>query len=142
MCTEGEQHLHDAPGDGGRAMSTAIITDRMNAIVNAERKRGEQDSSTLERVCRLYDLPFWTLENIRKGRAKTIPLDLLDQLGTVWLAVCDKQLRRWEQELATERAKGFGDDILDLEREAANLRTRLEARRARHARRGRTGVGR
>lgn len=124
MCTEREQDLH--------AMSGAIITSRMDAIINASRRRGEQDASTLERVCRSFGLPFWTLENIRKGRAKTVPIDLLDRLGEVWLDICESELRRWEAELATERAKGsVDDDLLNLEREASNLRARLEARRSR-----------
>lgn len=128
MCTEREQDLH--------AMSGAIVTDRMQAIIDASRRSNEQDANTLRRVCEKYGLPYWTLENVRKGRARTIPLDLLDRLGHVWLSVREEQLRKWEMELATERAKGFvDDDLLDMERQAADFRSRLEARRARLGRR-------
>ena len=140
MCTEWEQNSNGEPccdaSQGRHAMNGSIYADRMTAILNASRRRGEQDKNTLARVCRAYGLPYWTCENLRKGRAKTVPLDLLDRLGAVWLQICERELRRWEEELATERAKGFVDDDLDhLEREAANLRARLDARRARQEKR-------
>ena len=73
-----------------------------------------------------------TLDNLRTGRTSRVDADLLTALRLAHVRRMERQLVRWEHELAVERARGNADaDLQDMEREAEALVARLSQRRAR-----------
>lgn len=83
----------------------------------------------LERIARRYGLSKWTLEHLRKGRAKTVSAGIRDRLRSAYLDVCERQVAALLNEIAVEKAKGGTDALHGIEAETAALVARLNAAR-------------
>ena len=115
-----------------RKMSARIATEQINKMVGLESRGWGDQAQALKRIAFRYDLNHGTLDNLRTGRVKTILADLRDDIRRAYLDMLERQVKRWEVEIAVERAKGtIDDDLRDMELEAQAFRKRIEARRAR-----------
>lgn len=68
-------------------------------------------SQALDRIERKYGLPFWTLNNIRIGRAKTVEASMFARIRSAYLDMCERQITKLTHELELER--GLHGDALD-----------------------------
>lgn len=68
-------------------------------------------NSALERLERKYGIPFWTMNNIRTGRAKTIEAGVLARIRAAYMDMCERQISRLQHELEIERE--LDGDALD-----------------------------
>lgn len=89
---------------------------------------GDQDSA-LTRLEARYGIPFWSLNNIRTGRAKTVEAGLFDRIRGAYLDLCQKQVAKLQHEIAIEKALNEDDTLEDLEREAGRLAARIQAKK-------------
>lgn len=123
MCRESQREV--------REMSSAeLATGYVRRMVEKEtRGWGDQDNA-LSRIEQRYGLPFWTLQNLRTGRAKTVEAGLFARIRGAYLDLCERQVRQLQHEISVEKALNDDDTIQDLEREAARLSARIEAARA------------
>ncbi|MEC5293326.1 hypothetical protein VSX64_20985 [Aurantimonas sp. C2-6-R+9] len=113
-------------------MSTEITKHQIERMVGMESRGWGDQCPALHRIARRYRMPFGTLDNIRTGRAKRVFSDVRDAIRAAYLDMCAREVRKWQQELAVERAKGHIDDDLEtMEREATDLAARIAARQAR-----------
>jgi len=113
-------------------MSTEAISEQVNRMVRMESRGWGDQAPALQRIARNYRIPFGTLDNIRTGRAKRIFSDVRDAIRAAYLDMCAKEIRKWQQELAIERAKGnIDDDLENMEREASDLAARIAERQSR-----------
>lgn len=112
-------------------MSAATATLYVRRMVEREAD-GEGDiPNAIERVARRWGLTKWQVERIRKGRAKTIDIGLFTRLRMAYLAECERQISKLQQELALERAMGAHlDDMADFEREASQLAAKVAKAKA------------
>jgi hypothetical protein len=78
-----------------------------------------------------YGIPFWSLEHLRTGRAKTVDGGLLARIRAAYLDLCERQVAKLQHEIAVEKAINEDDSLGDLEREAEELASRIAAARAR-----------
>lgn len=116
---------------GVREMSAVATKRQIEKMVRMESLGWGDQSNALVRICRDYKLPFGTLDNIRTGRAKRIFADVRDAIHLAYLDMCGREVAKWQNELAIQRAKGPVDDDLEhLEREAEDLAAKLASRRA------------
>ncbi len=113
-----------------KVMSTAeVATGYVRRMVEKEvRGWGDQDNA-LSRLEQRYGLPFWTLQNIRSGRAKTVEAGIFARIRAAYLDLCERQVRALQHEISIEKALSDDDTLEDLEREAAQLLARVEAKK-------------
>lgn len=86
-CRETQQQV--------REMSTAeVASGYVRRMVEAEtRGWGDQDNA-LSRLEARYGLPFWSLNNIRTGRAKTVEAGLFARISGARISTCARDRSR------------------------------------------------
>lgn len=99
-------------------------------MVESETRGWGDQSNAQQRLESRYGLPFWALEHLRTGRAKTIEAGLFTRIRAAYLDLCERQVTKLQHEIAVEKAIQGDDSMEDLEREAAEIMARLQARRA------------
>jgi len=82
----------------------------------------------LRRFCRDYGLNYWSVEHIRKGRAKSIDAGLFKKIRDAYLSHCEWKLKSLSHEIRVERQMGHDvdSDIMDA---AEALLEKIEARK-------------
>ena len=78
-----------------------------------------------------YGVGRWTIEHLRKKRAKSCDVGVFAKIKSAYLDLCEAQLRKLEHEIAIEKATDDADDLRDLEAEAAALAEKIAQRKAR-----------
>lgn len=76
-----------------------------------------------------YGIPFYSLERLRTGRAKTVEAGLFARIRAAYLDLCERQVSKLQHEIALEKAMNEDDTLEDLEREARSLAERIKAKR-------------
>ena len=110
--------------------SAAAATTYVRRMIENEAKGWGDNDNALSRLSVRYGLPYWTLNNIRTGRAKTVEAGFFARIRSAYLDACERQITRLQQELAIEKAVGANDDLEDLVAEAEALAARIQAKRA------------
>jgi hypothetical protein len=113
-----------------REMSSAeMASGYVRRMVEREsRGWGDQDNA-LARLEAKYGIPFWSLDNLRTGRAKTVEAGLFARVRSAYLDLCERQVRQLQHEIAVEKAMHGDVTLEDLEREAAALAQKIAAKR-------------
>lgn len=75
-----------------------------------------------------YSVGRWTVEHLRKGKAKTCDVGVFARLKAAYLDLCARQVSRLQHEIAISKATD--DDLDDLEAEAAALAAKIAAKKA------------
>lgn len=122
--------VHQEQKDMSSAQVASGYVRRM--VASETRGWGDQDNA-LARLEAKYGLPFWTLQNLRTGRAKTVEAGLFARIRGAYLDLCERQVEKLKHEIAIERALYEDDTIADLEREASRLAARIQAKKAARA---------
>ena len=112
-------------------MSVAQATLYAQRMVEREAS-GEGDvPNAIDRIARRYGLTKWQVERLRKGRSKTVDIGLFAKLRLAYLAECERQITKLQEELATERAMGVElDDMDDFESQARELAAKVAKAKA------------
>lgn len=88
---------------------------------------GDQDNA-LTRLEARYGLPFWSLQNLRTGRAKTVEATLFNRIKAAFVGHCGRHAARLLHE--AQLAKAVNIDVADIEDQIRALAARLEAAKA------------
>lgn len=124
MSTETEHPEH-------RVMSSAeVATGYVRRMVERETRGWGDQEGAMSRLETRYGIPFWSLNNIRTGRAKTVEAGLFARIRGAYLDLCERQVAKLQHEIAIEKALNEDDTLEDLEREARRLAAEIAARRA------------
>lgn len=78
---------------------------------------------------RRYGIGRWTLEHLRKGRAKTCDVGVFARLRAAYLDLCERQVAKLQHQIAVEKATG-DDTLADLEADARLLAQKIAAKKA------------
>ncbi len=100
----------------------------LRLVENEVRGWGDTDNA-LSRLETRYAIPFWSLNNIRTGRAKTVEAGLFARIRAAYLDQCERQIALLQHQLAVEKALG-DDSHEDIAAEVQGLAERIKARRA------------
>jgi hypothetical protein len=96
-------------------------------VENESRGWGDQENA-LHRIERDTGIPFWSLENLRKGRAKSVEASMFERIKAAFVEHCGRHATRLLHE--AEMAKGWGEnvdvDLADIENQIRALAARLE----------------
>ena len=99
-------------------------------MVETEARGWGDQAQAQQRLEAKYGLPFWALEHLRTGRAKTVEAGLFARIMAAYLDLCERQVGKLLKEIAIEKAINEDDDIQHLERQAARLVAEIQARKA------------
>lgn len=114
-----------------KVMSSAeIAAGYVRRMVEKETRGWGDQEGALSRLEARYGLPFWTMNNLRTGRAKTVEAGLFARIRGAYLAICESQVARLQHEISVEKALNEDDDLADLEGQARRLVEKIEAAKA------------
>jgi hypothetical protein len=118
-----------------REMSTAdMATGYVRRMVeNETRGWGDQDNA-LSRLEARYGLPYWSLQNLRMGRAKTVEASLYNRIKAAFVDHCGKQAARLLHEAQMAKVGNPDVDVADIENQIRALASKLEAAKGNAAR--------
>ncbi len=82
--------------------------------------RGPNDlGPAMNRLEQKYGLPFWSLDHLRKGKAKTVESGLFQRIRSAYFAHCERQIKVLQHEMRIEKVVGHDvDENLLAEAEA------------------------
>lgn len=111
-------------------MSTAQVMGGKVRFMVAEESNGWGDQkNAVERVARASRVPFWTLENLRTGRAKTVEGSVIRKIKAAYVAMLERKVAALQREIESEKAANDDPDLGLLETEVADLLRKVKARK-------------
>lgn len=111
-----------------RTMTVEAASTYASRLLEQE-QRGSDVESALYRLEQRYGLSPNQVLHLRSGRAKTCDVGLFARLRAAYLDLCERQVTKLQHEIAVTKAT-TDDDLEDLVREAANLASRIAAKKA------------
>jgi hypothetical protein len=116
--------------------SAAIATGYVRRMVENETRGWGDQANALSRIEAKYGIPYWSLENLRTGRAKTVEATLFNRIKAAFVDQCGRHAARLLHEAELARAVNPDVDVADIEDQIRALVARLEDAKA-HQKRGR-----
>lgn len=116
------------PQSKEETMSASVASEYMRRMIGREMKGPNDLGSAMNRIEQKFGIPFWTQEHLRKGKAKTCDAGLFDRIRSAYLTHCERSLKKLQQEIHVERAKGHDLDA-DILAEVEALLAKVEARK-------------
>jgi hypothetical protein len=111
-------------------MSTAeAIGDKVRFMVAEETHGWGDQRNAVERLSRASKVPFWTLENLRTGRTKTVEGSVIRKVKAAYIAFLERKVASLQREIENEKAVNDDADLDLLETEVADLLRKVQARR-------------
>jgi hypothetical protein len=95
-------------------------------VENETRGWGDQDNA-LTRLEAKYGLPFWTLQNLRTGRAKTVEASLFNRIKAAFVDQCGRHATRLLHEAEMARVGDADVDVAAIQDQIRALAAQLEA---------------
>lgn len=122
MCKEFKQKVQTV-------MSSATIEAAgfVRRLVEIESKGWGDETEALRRISRESRLSFWTLNNLRIGRAKTVNADVRDRIRETLINNCKKHAARLLHEAEVAARTGRDNDaVADVANQIRALAAELE----------------
>jgi hypothetical protein len=109
-----------------RKMSSAQVASGYvrRMVENETRGWGDTDNA-LNRLEAKYGLPFWTLQNLRTGRAKTVEASLFNRIKAAFVDQCGRHAARLLHEAEMAKAGNPDVDVAAIEDQIRALAARL-----------------
>lgn len=123
MCKEFQSKVH-------KVMSTATTETAgfIRQLVKNESVGWGDEADALRRIARECKASFWTLNNIRIGRAKRVSADVSNRVRGYFIDHCRKQAARLLREAeAAEKTGPRNDAVADIASQIRALAMELEA---------------
>jgi hypothetical protein len=126
-CRETESFKHKL---GREVMSSSDVAgDYVRRMIEHETRGLGDQHNALSRLEARYGLPFWSLRNLKSGRAKTVEAGLFARIRAAYIDLCERQVTKLQHEISIEKALNEDDALEDLDREARALAARIAAKK-------------
>lgn len=112
-------------------MSALVASEYVRTMIHRESTGPGDCERAMQKIEAKYGIGYWTLDHLRKRKAKTIEVSVFARIRAAYLDLCERQVARLQQELEIEKAICGDDSLEDLEREASKLVARIAAKKAR-----------
>lgn len=119
-----------------KPMSAAEASFYVRQMIHREARGPGDHEKAMERLEARYGLGFWTLDHLRKNKAKTCDVSLFARIKAAFADHCGKQAARLLIEAETAMAVDPNDDVAAIQREIEALAARLAAAKSEEARAG------
>lgn len=106
-------------------MSAVEASYFVRQMIHREASGPGEAERAMEKIEAKYGIGFWTLDHLRKGKAKTCDVGLYARIKAAFIDHCGKQAMRLLQEAERAQLKGFDGDVADIQREIEALQARL-----------------
>lgn len=114
-----------------KVMSSATAAaDIIRRMVRNEVKGWGDQENALRRIARRFGIPFWTLNHIRTGRAKTVDADVITRIREAYAEHCRQHAARLLHEAEMAKAGNPDVHLADIEDQIRALVAQLEAAKA------------
>lgn len=104
-----------------------VASDCARKMISREMRGPNDLRPAMNRLEQQFGIPFWPLEHLRRGNAKTIEANLFHKIRAAYFAHCERHLKALQHELSLEKASG-NDDNSDLLVEVETLLAKAEKR--------------
>ena len=122
---------HQLVSERERMSSCDLAGRYVREMTDREAKGGGDHSNALKRLSRRYGLSYWTLNNLRIGRSKTVEASIFKRVQTAYFDYCERQIAQLQHELELEKAVSGDADMENLVGEASQLLAKVrEAKKA------------
>lgn len=108
--------------------STDVAADYVRRMVESETRGWGDTNAALRRLGVKYGLSFWTLNNLRIGRAKTVEASVYNKIKSAFADQCRRHAERLLHEADIAMTVVPNDDVAALQDEIRALAARLAAR--------------
>jgi len=99
-------------------------------MVELETRGNGDEINALERVARRIGIGSRVARRIKNGERKTVEIGLIARMKAAYIELCEAQIRKLENEIATERAlHGEDDDLENMASAVLALRDQLQAKK-------------
>lgn len=102
---------------------------RIHEYVGADARDEDQLDGAYARFEQRYGIGRWTIDHLRKAKAKTCDIGVFARLQAAYLDLCERQAAKLQQQIAILKATS-DDDLADLDAEAARLAQKVAAKKA------------
>jgi hypothetical protein len=109
--------------------SSDVAGDYVRRMIEHETRGWGDQHNALSRLEARYGLPFWSLRNLKSGRAKTVEAGLFARIRAAYIDLCERQVTKLQHEISIEKAMNEDDALEDLDREAGALAARIAAKK-------------
>lgn len=102
----------------------------IHGFVETQTRDPDQLEFAFDQFEKRYGIGRWTLEHLRKGRAKTCDVGVFARLKAAYLDLCERQISKLQHQIAIEKATGDdtnSDIAAELEALAAKVRAKKVA---------------
>jgi hypothetical protein len=117
-----------------KPMSAVEATHFVRAMIHREAAGPGDAERAMSNLEAKYGIGFWTLDHLRKGKAKTCDVSLYARIKAAFADHCGKQARLLLQEAETAQRVEPNNDVAAIEREIRALQARLAAAKGNAAR--------
>lgn len=122
---------HQLVSERERMSSCDLAGRYVREMTDREAKGWGDHSNALKRLSRRYGLSYWTLNNLRIGRSKTVEASIFKRVQTAYFDYCERQIAQLQHELELEKAVSGYADMENLVGEASQLLAKVrEAKKA------------
>ncbi|WP_455296431.1 hypothetical protein [Brucella pituitosa] len=130
-CKEFESPEHQLPSER-KVMSSCEMAGRyVREMTDREAKGWGDHSNALKRLSRRYGVSYWTLNNLRIGRSKTVEASIFKRVQTAYFDYCERQIAQLQHDLELEKAVNVDAHMEDFMGEASQLLAKVrEAKEA------------
>lgn len=117
-----------------KPMSAAEASFYVRQMIHREAHGPGDHERAMERLEAKYGLGFWTLDHLRKRKAKTCDVTLYARIKAAFIDHCGKQAAKLLIEAETAMAVNPNDDVATIQSEIDALVARLETAKSEAAR--------
>ena len=108
--------------------SAGVATGLVRRMIETESRGWGDTEGAMRRLSARYGLPYWSLNNLRTGRAKTVEAGLFLRIKQTFADQCARQAARLLHEAELAKAVGpNNDDVADITDKIRALVAELEA---------------
>jgi hypothetical protein len=116
------------PNEGNlKPMSAVEASHFVREMIHREAKGPGDYERAMERLEAKYGIGFWTLDHLRKNKAKTCEVGLYARIKTAFADHCGRQAQRLLRQAELAQAVRPNDDLAAIQREIQALQARLAA---------------
>lgn len=108
-------------------MSAAVASEYVRQMIHRESAGPGDCERAMMKIEAKYAIGFWTLDHLRKRKAKTCDVALFARIKAAFVDHCGAQAARLIQEAETAQAVKFDDDVATIQNEIIALAARLAA---------------
>lgn len=117
-----------------KPMSAAEASFYVRQMIHREAHGPGDHERAMERLEAKYGLGFWTLDHLRRRKAKTCDVTLYARIKAAFIDHCGKQAAKLLIEAETAMAVNPNDDVATIQNEIEALVARLAAAKSEAAR--------